>query len=120
MLKDLTSIGSTMRVTSRNFHIKFFANAGGIMKREVCFGEIEDGDMQNSSDEYSEEFNTACLASITKLAGLSNNMQIYPGNPLLFKSSVGSLGYIEIYVKSKNQIETENLNTLDSEYDSDE
>jgi hypothetical protein len=47
-------------------------------------------------------------------------MQIYTGKPLLFSSNVGNLGKISIYIKSKEQIETENYNTIESDdYDSD-
>ena len=38
------------------------------------------------------------------MAGLSSNIQIYPnkGKPLLFRSAIGSLGKISIYIKSKD------------------
>ena len=115
MCKDLSSIGSTnIRVVARNFHIEFIADADGILKRKVVFGEQEAPDDEDESDdpdtEYSATFATDQLSRITKLAGLSGNMQIFPATqdlPLLFRSSVGSLGKISIYVKSKELVDKE-------------
>lgn len=112
MCKDMAHIGNMIRVTSKNFHIKFVCNAGGVMKRDVEFGEMCDSDDDDDDDEskineYVDEFDTEQLSRITKMAGLASNIQIYPKpkKPLLFKSSVGSLGKISIYIKSKDQIE---------------
>jgi len=113
MCKDMSHIGNMIRVTSKNFHIKFICNAGGVMKRNVEFGEMSDSDDdddhndESKATEYVDDFDTEQLSRITKMAGLASNMQIYPKlkKPLLFKSSVGSLGKISIYIKSKDQIE---------------
>ena len=122
MCKDMAHIGSTINVVARNFHIKFRCNAGGVMKRHVEFGEMGDSDDEEDDDsniiEYNQDFYTDQLSRITKMAGLSTNMQLYTkkGKPLLFKSSIGSLGKMSIYIKSKDLIETEN-NIIDSEED---
>ena len=91
------------------------------LKRTVQFGEEEpDEDTTDTSSEYCQDFLTEQLCRITKLSGLSNNMQIYPGKPLMFRSNVGSLGKISIYIKSKEQIESENYSTLiESDYSDD-
>ena len=85
---------------AKNFQIVFHCNAGGILKRTVQFGEEEtdEDSIEGGSTEYSQDFLTEQLCRITKLSGLSNNMQIYPGKPLLFRSNVGSLGKISIYI----------------------
>ena len=122
MSKDMSNIGTTMKVTAKNFQIVFHCNAGGILKRTVQFGEEEtdEDSIEGGSTEYSQDFLTEQLCRITKLSGLSNNMQIYPGKPLLFRSNVGSLGKISIYIKSKEQIESENYSTLiESDYSDD-
>jgi len=117
MIKDMSNIGTTMKVIAKNFSIEFNCNAGGILKRKVEFGERSDSD---DSEEYSQDFITEQLCRITKLSGLSSNIQIFPGKPLLFRSNIGSLGKISIYIKSKEQIETENYsNLIESDYDSD-
>jgi proliferating cell nuclear antigen PCNA len=133
LVKEMSSIGSTLKVLSKNYSIEFSCNAGGILKRTVQFGEIdEDDDVPLAttttaggltpaaavSAEYEQEFVTDQLCRITKLSGLSTNMQIFPGKPLLFSSSVGSLGKICIYIKSKEQIDSENY-TVDSDCESD-
>lgn len=115
MCKDLSSIGSTnIKVVARNFHIEFIADADGILKRKVVFGEDEDSEGEESdgeeSNEYIATFTTDQLSRITKLAGLSSTMQIFTATgqlPLLFKSNVGSLGKISIYIKSKELIDQE-------------
>ena len=124
MCKDMAHIGSMINVIARNFHIKFRCNAGGIMKRHVEFGEMSDSDDEEEKEEnvveYNQDFDTEQLSRITKMAGLSTNMQIYPkqGKPLLFKSAIGSLGKISIYIKSKDFIEKENsvLESDDDDY----
>ena len=118
MSKDMSNIGTTMKVTAKNFQIVFHCNAGGILKRTVQFGEEEiDEESTEVATEYCQDFLTEQLCRITKLSGLSSNMQIFPGKPLLFRSNVGSLGRISIYIKSKEQIESENYNTLiESDY----
>jgi len=125
MCKDMAHIGSMINVVARNFHIKFRCNAGGVMKRHVEFGEMGDSDDEEEEDdnvvEYNQDFDTEQLSRITKMAGLSTNMQIYPkqGKPLLFKSAIGSLGKISIYIKSKDLIEKEN-SVLESDDDDDD
>lgn len=122
MCKDMIHIGNSINITSKKFHIQFKCNTGGVLKRHVDFGEMFDSDSDCEEDdikneEYNQEFDTEQLSRITKLAGLSSNIQIYPKNglPLLFKSSVGSLGKISIYMKSKDLIEKENLYQTDDE-----
>lgn len=120
LVKEMSSIGSTLKVLSKNYSIEFSCNAGGILKRTVQFGEIFDDDpTEKDGGEYEQEFVTDQLCRITKLSGLSNNMQIFPGKPLLFTSSVGSLGKISIYIKSKEQIDSENYNNTVDDSDSD-
>jgi proliferating cell nuclear antigen len=127
MCKDLTSIGSTnIKVIAKNFHIEFIADADGILKRKVVFGEKEESDDEDSENEDSKEykatFSTDQLSRITKISGLSTTMQIFPAIsnlPLLFKSNIGSLGKIAIYIKSKELLEQE-THVYDNSDDEDE
>ena len=125
MCKGMVHIGTTVTISSCDFQIRFACDAGGVMKRITDFGEPDDSDSdiedeKDNSDEYKEEFNTEQLTRITKLAGLSTNIHIYPktGLPLLFRSNVGDLGKISIYIKDKNQI-TRESQVIDSEDDDD-
>lgn len=113
--KDLLNIGRTIIVESQGpFGITFYSDADQILKRKVEFGEVEDSDNEESEDEnpshhYRQTFFTDQLSRIAKIAGLSTQMQIYCAKdlPLLFRSNVGSLGRISIYIKSKETIEKE-------------
>lgn len=114
MCKGLTHISNVTRITSKGFLIRFSSDAGGVMKRFTEFGETEDSDSdtEDKGDEnpdYGEDFDTEQLTKITKLAGLSGTMQIYAksGNPLLFRTTIGTLGKISVYLKSKNLQEVE-------------
>ena len=86
----------------------------------TAFGEddeLEENTIETST-EFSQEFNTEQLCRITKLSGLSGNIQIYPGKPIRFSSNIGSLGKISIYIKSKDQLENEQYNVESDNYDS--
>jgi proliferating cell nuclear antigen PCNA len=124
MCKDLSSIGSiNIKVVARDFHIEFIADADGILKRKVVFGENDEDDPDDSDNKisYQATFATDQLSRITKLSGLSNTMQIFPASknlPLLFRTCVGSLGKMSIFVKSKELVEQEQ-NAYDTEDDCD-
>ncbi len=114
MCKGLTHISNLTHISSKGLLISFSSDAGGVMKRSTEFGETEDSDNEEDDSEtehpdYSEDFDTEQLTRITKISGLSGTMQIYPkkDNPLLFRSTVGSLGKISIYLKSKSLQEIE-------------
>lgn len=112
MCKELSSIGSTnIRVLAKSFHIDFIADADDILKRIVRLGETDDSDDDNKTEHFFEAtFTTDQFTRINKIAGLSTTMQIFPGSknlPLLFRSSVGSLGKISVYIKSKELIQKE-------------
>lgn len=115
MCKELSSIGSTnIRVKAKGFHIDFIADADGILKRKVRLGESDDSDdedlINNTFTSYDATFTTDQFTRINKIAGLGSTMQIFTGTndlPLLFRSSVGSLGKISIYIKSKELVDKE-------------
>jgi proliferating cell nuclear antigen len=120
-MKDLLNIGSSVRVEAKGFQIRFTSDADDILKRCVEFGEAPDADDSDSEDttpDYNQTFATDQLSRVAKIAGLSNTIQIFPGHPLLFRSSVGSLGKISIYIKSNE--ESENEKNIDDEDNEDE
>ena len=85
------------------------------LKRRVRLGEMEK--CETPSDKYT--FSVNQFTRINKIASLNNNMFIYPPNkttPICFKSYIGSVGEISVYVKSKELIESE---MYDSNSDSD-
>lgn len=116
MIKDMNNIGSTITVSSKNHVIKFKCESESIYSRFVEFGE-KDEDVDN---EYCEQvFDIDILTRISKIAGLNSSMQIYQKRnlPLLIRSSVGNIGNISLYIKSKDLIEADELihNSSDTE-----
>jgi len=110
-IKDLMTISQKITVVSKNFYIKFQCNACNVIQREVTFGEMNDSDSDNNQDDVdiTMTYEIEHLSRISKISGLSNTIQIYSKEdaPLLLKSNVGSLGYIQIYVKSCELIDEE-------------
>jgi len=120
MIKGMSQISNIINISAHGFQIRFTCDAGGVMKRTTDFGETDDSDDESDNDghpEYTANFDTDQLSRITKLAGLSSNMQIYPMEdlPLLLQSDVGSIGTISIYIKSREQIELEKQEIVDSD-----
>ena len=62
-----------------------------------------------STDEFSEDYDTEQLSRILKIAGLHVNINIHcqKDMPLLMTSKIGIIGDIQIYVKSKKQLDSE-------------
>lgn len=102
MAKDLLTVDKTVRVTAYQNKIKFFSDVG-TTAREIKFGTGN----TNSSLIFDEEFATEQLAKIAKISGLGDKVQICVGAecPLMFKSKIGSLGHVEVCIKSKSQHE---------------
>ena len=74
-------------------------------------------DIYQNIQEYSQEFNTDQLYRISKIAGLSSNIQIQLGKPIKFSSNIGTLGKISIFIKSKEEIEAEKYLNEIQEYE---
>lgn len=117
MLKELGNIGNVINVGAKTFSINFSCSATGVYGRTVSFGDTDEDDDNDRT--YNQEFNTETLSRISKMAGLSANIQIFPGKPLYFKSNIGNLGEINIYIKSKEQIEKDTyaVENSDSDYE---
>ena len=107
MCKEMNNISQTIRVTAEEYKIKFLCDAGSVYKREVTFGDMDSEDPPDDNFKYNEIFDTEQLARIIKIAGLGASLQIYPKTdlPLLLRSTVGQLGSMSIYIKTKKQIE---------------
>ena len=116
MIKELGHIGNIIKVSAKTYSINFSTSASGVYGRDVKFGENSDEDTTEKV-KYSQTFNTENLCRITKLSGLSTNIQVYPGSPFLFKSKIGNLGVISIYIKSIEELEVESHNVEESDSD---
>ena len=120
MCKDLVNISPVISIIHKGNSLKFFCDAGNVYKRQVIFGDNTDDDSVSYTHEYRQDFDTEKLTKITNISGLSNNIQIFSkeGAPLMIRSSVGSLGKLSIYIKSKDMIE--NDKTMNIEEDDNE
>ena len=112
MVKDMGAISTSVRVVARRYSIQFSCDAGRVYSREVSFGEFDvDSDSDEEDDEirYDDTFYTEQLSRIVKIAGLGHNIQVFVDKtqPLLFKTNVGTLGKLAVYVKSKTLLERE-------------
>jgi proliferating cell nuclear antigen len=102
--KDILAIGKTIRIKSQGNKLEFGVDSGGILKRTIEVGDIDDE--TPSGPLFDQTFQSEQLLKITKLSNLSNFVHIHTshGQPLLFSSRVGDLGKISIYIKNKDQI----------------
>lgn len=119
MCKDMNTISNVINVTSKKYTIKFSSSAGSVYSREVIFGDVDEEKRIKNIKPISQDFDTEQLCRISKIAGLSNgnNMQIYQKEnlPILFKSCVGSLGKISIFIKSRQQIDDDEKESVINE-----
>jgi proliferating cell nuclear antigen PCNA len=135
MCRDMKVTGSITDVTVTGSHI-FFSCEGGnnLFAREEKFARSStrsDGNNEadvmedlrsgakgkkkgkrpvSSSDViYSDSFTTRLFGQIAKSTGLARIIKIYvqKGNPIRFSMDIGSLGYIDLYIKSVAQVEDE-------------
>lgn len=108
MIKDLNSISSDkLEITTENGVIYFTADADGVMKRTVTFGE------ENSSTELSttDVFSTEQIHRISKISALSDCIHVYMSSlelPIQFKTNIGGLGSMCVYIKSDSNLNNEN------------
>lgn len=109
MCKDMNNIGTKIDILSKDFYIKFICDAGSVYLKEVEFGENKD--VNNTNYSYSQTFDTEQLIRIIKISGLCPKIQIFVKNelPILFKNNIGTLGKIQIFIKSKKQLDEEHL-----------
>ena len=120
MCKELNGIGSNdIKIISYKYYIDFIADVDDILKRKVRLGYIDDVSDDYTTDViYTATFATDQLIRINKIAGLSNIVQIFTGScddPIKFSSSIGNLGRISMYIKSKEIVEKELCQRSDSE-----
>lgn len=103
MIKDMVQIGSQIEIQSTKNTIQFKCISEGIYSREVMFG-IEDEDEDNEIL-FKDTFFTEQLHKIIKISGLSNKLYINTKSnmPLLFKTNVGTLGIINLFIKNNRK-----------------
>jgi len=107
-LKDLGNIGTETEINVKNFYVRFSCKTDGILERIVEFGEIDPYEKDEEIfNLYNQKFFTEQLGKISKISGLSNQLKLYTGTPIMFKTNVGNLGELAIYMKSIHELEQE-------------
>lgn len=114
LMKDMNNIGSIIKITSSKHTVKFFCDAGSVYSREVVFGDEKNEKEDEIKSNYvrnEQDFDTEQLVRISKISGLNSFLQIYQNEelPILFSASVGNIGNISIFVKTKKQLEEDQL-----------
>jgi proliferating cell nuclear antigen len=111
MCKDMESISQNISLRATKNTIRFTADMSCVYSRSIIFGEGEDSD--ESKITYDQHFESDQLNNLGRISGLGittgNNIQIFCKRnlPILFRTNVGTLGKINIYIKSKEQVEKE-------------
>ena len=74
MTKDISLIGSSnVRIKFENNQLYFAADADGVMKREVIFGEYKEKNENN----YDSSFSTERFEKISKISSLNDILHVY-------------------------------------------
>ena len=109
MTKDISLIGSgNISIKHHEGMLYFSADADGIMKREVIFGQKED----SNENIYESSFSSERFEKITKISSLNDILHIYTANkdlPIKLKTNIGNLGVLKIYIKSNEIIKKEDV-----------
>lgn len=119
MIKSMMKIKNTIYISSIGSQITFSCKQEGTRKRREIYGDAPDKD---DTETVEAEYSTAVLCRISKISGLSSNIQVYPGLPLKFKANIGSkeiIGFIEFYIKSNKELEDDKRALEELEYESD-
>jgi proliferating cell nuclear antigen len=109
--KDMESISPSIEIKATDTTIRFTADMSCVYSRSIIFGEGSDEDEGRII--YLQHFESDKLNNLGKISGLgassSNHIQIYfdPKLPILFRTNVGTLGKINVYVKGKEQTEND-------------
>lgn len=115
-VKQLNKISKTMELSFKGRTIDLFCDREGVYSKRVTLGdteeeEEEDEDEKEATDteEYKQTFDSDQILDLVKTASTSNNIQIFitPDLPLHFKMNSGSLGTVDLYIKSRETIEEE-------------
>uniref|UniRef100_A0A6C0LXF1 Proliferating cell nuclear antigen PCNA N-terminal domain-containing protein n=1 Tax=viral metagenome TaxID=1070528 RepID=A0A6C0LXF1_9ZZZZ len=107
MIKDLSMIDNNKItiVDTKNGVISLSADADGIMKREILFG--EEG-IDSGSQPYTSFFELEQFSRISKMSALSDCIHIFPPTdelPCKITSMIGTIGTIAVYIKSVDMVQ---------------
>lgn len=111
-IKQLNKISKTMDLVLKGRMLELFCNREGVYSKRVILGDTDNEDEEEAyvdEEEYKQTFDSEQILDLVKTASTSNTIQIYVSEdlPLRFKMNVGSLGTVDVYIKSRETIEEE-------------
>lgn len=112
MCKDMFNMSNTITISAKKYTIGFICNVGSVYSRQVILGDTEAQKLESKfEEEFTEDYDTEQLSRILKIAGLNVNINIHccKNMPLLMTSKVGIIGEIQIYIKSRKQLDDETI-----------
>lgn len=118
MCKGLAQVSQKVHVIRKGSKLLFNADSDGVFKRSTEFGDEDEGnDPDEKTEDFDDFFATENMSKITKMYGLHTKLQIYTktGLPVLFRTNIGSLGKIAIYLKSLSLQEADSRPTESDE-----
>jgi DNA polymerase III sliding clamp (beta) subunit (PCNA family) len=102
-LKGMDNISNIIYIAMKQYSMSLSCSADNVYSREVQFGEIDD----TTCEIYRDEFDMEQFIRIVKIAGLGTNLHVHAGaaqRPLLITSNIGELGTIQVFIKSRTQM----------------
>ena len=108
--KNMLSMSNTIVISAIEDACRFVCNMGSVYSREEILGENTDEEAFEAPI-FQDDFDTEQLQRIIEITGLSNNLNIQTtkGLPLFIQTRIGNLGTIALYIKSRRQLEQEQL-----------
>ena len=106
----MDSISQNVEIRSTKDTVRFTVDMTCLYSRSVIFGETEEDE---NNIIYCQNFGSHQLNNLGRISGLGitsgNVIQIFTKDdlPMLLKTNVGTLGKINIYIKSKEQVDKE-------------
>jgi hypothetical protein len=104
--KELSSISNEINISMTEHSVSFSCADSGILHQTQCYG-----DKYDDPERFSDTFFSKQLNRVKKIGALSNNVKIFgcQGSPLKLSTFVSTLGTIDVYISTKEQIEEEEL-----------
>jgi hypothetical protein len=112
VVKEMCNMANTITINAFDYHTVFASDTASVMKRRVTFGDkSSSAAVVNETNQFKEVFYSAYVNKTPKLATFSPTIQMFPGKPILFRTNVGTLGKISIYIKTREQIDKKSAAT---------
>jgi len=108
LCKELESLSKIITIKGTKTGVCFIAELDQVYSKSIYFGKY----IEDDEEIYKQSFDTEQLSNLKRLSGLgivSTNISFYcnTDQPLLVKTNIGTLGKINVYIKSRELIEME-------------